>query len=64
MAAVARHPNRNVRLLHGEQIIRRHDGGPEPVPETPTDPNMKNWSVHLIGGKKMQHLGYVQAIGE
>jgi hypothetical protein len=63
-AAVARHPNRNVRLLQGEQIIRRHDGEPKAVPETPTDPNMKNWAVHLIAGKKMQHLGYVQAIGE
>jgi hypothetical protein len=61
MAAVARHPNRNVRLLQGEQILKRHDGEPKPELETPTDPNLKSWSVHLIGGRKMQHLGFVQA---
>jgi hypothetical protein len=64
MAAVAKYPDRNIRLLQGERIIRRHDGAPEPKPEPPTDPNLKSWSVHLIGGKKMQHLGFVHATGE
>jgi hypothetical protein len=61
MAAVAKYPDRNIQLRKGEQIIKRHDGEPKPEPETPTDPNMKHWSVHLIGGKKMQHLGFVLA---
>jgi hypothetical protein len=46
MAAVARHPNRDVQ------------------PEPPRDPNLKSWSAHLIGGKQMQHLGYVEATDE
>jgi len=61
MAAVAKYPNRNIQLRQGERIIRRHDGEPKPEPETPTDPNLKSWSVHLIGGRKMQHLGFVLA---
>ena len=46
----------------GERIIKRHDG--EPKPEPPKDPNLKKWSAHLIGGKKMQLLGFVEAVGE
>jgi hypothetical protein len=61
MAAAAKYPDGNIQLRKGEQIIKRHDGEPKPEPETPTDPNMKNWSVHLIGGRKMQHLGFVLA---
>jgi hypothetical protein len=64
MAAVAKYPNRNIQLRQGERIIKRHDGEPKPAPPAPVDPNLKNWSIHLIGGKKMQHLGFVQAIGE
>ncbi|MBO0753780.1 MAG: hypothetical protein J2P53_16800 [Bradyrhizobiaceae bacterium] len=33
-------------------------------PEPPKDPNLRSWSAHLIGGKKMQHLGYVEAVTE
>jgi hypothetical protein len=53
---------RNIALRQGAQVIKRHDG--EPKPETPRDPNLKSWSVHLIGGKKMQSLGYVEAADE
>jgi hypothetical protein len=62
MAAVAKHPLRNVQLRQGAQVIKRHDG--EPQPEPPRDPNLKSWSVHLIGGKKMQSLGWVEAVSE
>jgi hypothetical protein len=59
MAAVVKYPKRNIRLLQGERIIKRHDG--EPAPEPPTDPNLRTWSVSLIAGRKMQHLGFVLA---
>jgi hypothetical protein len=64
MAALAKYPNRNIRLLQGQRIIKRHDGEPASAPETPTDPNLKNWSVHLIGGRKMEHYGFVLAADE
>jgi hypothetical protein len=51
-----------VRLCQGEHIIKRHDG--EPKPQPPKDPNLKRWSAHLIGGKKMQLLGFVEAVSE
>jgi hypothetical protein len=62
LRAVVKYPLRNVRLCQGEQIIKRHDG--EPKPEPPKDPNLKKWSAHLIGGKKMQLLGFVEAVSE
>jgi hypothetical protein len=64
MAAVARHPKRNIRMLHGERVIRRHDGEPASEPPAPEDPNLKSWSVHLIAGKKMQHYAVVLAASE
>jgi hypothetical protein len=60
--AIVEYPLRNVRLCQGEQIINRHDGEPKPAP--PKDPNLKRWSAHLIGGKKMQLLGFVEAVSE
>jgi hypothetical protein len=33
-------------------------------PESPKGPNLKKWSAHLIGGKKMQLLGFVEAVSE
>jgi hypothetical protein len=62
MAAVAKHPLRNIALHQGAQVIKRHDG--EPKPESPRDPNLNSWSVHLIGGKKMQSLGVIEALSE
>jgi hypothetical protein len=62
MAAVAKHPLRNIALRQGAQVIKYNDG--EPKPEPPRDPNLKSWSVHLIGGKKMQSLGTIEAVSE
>lgn len=62
MAAIARFPNRNVQLRQGAHVLKRHEG--EPKPEPTKDPNLKSWSAYLIGGKKMQHLGYVEALTE
>ncbi len=61
MAAVAKFPNRNIYLRRGAQVIKKPEGEPKPQPAPPVDPNLKSWSVHLIGGRKMQHLGFVQA---
>jgi hypothetical protein len=61
-AALVKYPLRNVQLRQGAQIIKRHDGEPRPAP--PRDPNLKSWSAHLIGGKKMQLLGFVEAVSE
>jgi len=62
MAAVARHPHRNVQLRHGMRIVKRYEAMPRPEP--PRDPNLRSWSAHLIGGKKMQLLGFVEAVSE
>jgi hypothetical protein len=62
LAAVVKYPLRNIRLRQGAQIINRHDG--EPKSEPPPDPNLKSWSAHLIGGKKMQLLGFLEAVNE
>jgi hypothetical protein len=62
LRAIVKYPLRNVQLRQGEQVIKRHDG--EPKPEPLKDPNLKKWSAHLIGGKKMQLLGFVEAVSE
>jgi hypothetical protein len=59
---VLKYPKRNIALRHGAQVIKRHDG--EPKPEPPRDPNLKSWSAHLIGGKKMQSPGVIEAVSE
>jgi hypothetical protein len=63
MAAVTRFPNRNIDLLDGASVIKRHEGAPKPEPP-PSNPNMRSWSVSLIGGRKMQHCGTIFAISE
>jgi hypothetical protein len=63
-AAVLKYPNRNVYLRHGARIIERHDGEPPRAPLIQRDPNLKSWSAHLIGGCKMQLLGYIEAVSE
>jgi len=62
MAAIARFPTRNIALRHGARIIRRNDG--EPKPEPRRDPKARSWSVHFIGGKRMERLGTVEAVDE
>jgi hypothetical protein len=41
IAAVAKHPKRNILLQPGARVIKKHEG--ESKPETPTDPNPKSW---------------------
>jgi hypothetical protein len=62
MAAIARHPKRNIALRHGARIIKRYGGEPRPQPRR--DPNARSWSVHFIGGKRMERLGNVEAVDE
>ena len=62
MAAIARYPKRNITLRHNARIIRRNHG--QPKPEPPQDPNARSWSVHFIGGKRMEWLGIVEAVDE
>jgi hypothetical protein len=62
MAAIARCPKRNIALRRGAHIIKRYDG--EPRPDPPRDPNAGSWSVHFIGGKRIERLGIVEAIDE
>jgi hypothetical protein len=40
----------------GARIIKQNLGEPKPDPEKPADPNLKNWSVHVIRGKKVGEL--------
>jgi hypothetical protein len=63
-AAVLKYPKRNIALRHGARIIERHEGEPPPPPLVQRDPNLRSWSAHLIGGKKMQLLGYIEAVSE
>jgi hypothetical protein len=63
MAAVAKFPARNIQLRQSAHIVKRHDGEPAPVPPVPVDPNLKTWSVNLIGNK-LQHYGFVEAASE
>ena len=63
-AAVLKYPKRNIAVRHGARIIERHEGEPPPAPLIQRDPNLKSWSAHLIGGKKMHLLGYIEAVSE
>jgi hypothetical protein len=40
-------------------VIKQRNG--EPRPQPPPDRNLRNWSAHLIGGKRMPWLGYAKA---
>jgi hypothetical protein len=64
MASIAKYPKRNVQLRHGACIIERHDGEVPPPPLVKRDQNLKSWSAHLIGGRKMQRLGVIEAVNE
>jgi hypothetical protein len=63
LAAVAKYPNRNAYLRQGARIIKQNPGEPK-EPAAEPDPNLKSWSAHLIGGKKMALLGYLEAVSE
>jgi hypothetical protein len=60
LAAVTKHPNRNLALRQGARVIKQHDG--EPKPEPPRDPNLKSLSACLIGGQAQ--VGHVEAADE
>jgi hypothetical protein len=45
-------------------IIERHEGEPPPPPLILRDPNLKSWSAHMIGGRKMQLLDYIEVVDE
>jgi hypothetical protein len=65
MAVVFKYRKRNIALRQGARIIKKHDG--EPVQRPPIelrDPYLTSRSAHLIGGSKMQFLGFVQAVSE
>jgi hypothetical protein len=62
LQAIVKYPLRNIQLRQGARIIKRHDG--EPTPELPKAPSLNSWSAHLIGGKKMQLLGTLEAVSE
>jgi hypothetical protein len=62
LAGDRQYPLRNIQLRQGACIIKRHDG--EPTPEPPKAPSLNSWSAHLIGGKKMQLLGTLEAVSE
>jgi hypothetical protein len=64
MASIAKYPKRNIQLRHGARVIEQHDGEPPPPPIEPRDPNLRSWSAHLIVGKKLQHLGVIEAVDE
>lgn len=55
VASIARYPKRNVQLRQGARILtrrRRAEGSAVRGAE------LKSWSAHLAGGKKMQLPGY------
>lgn len=62
MAAVLKHPKRNIQLRQGARIIKRHDG--EPAPQLPPDPRLPDWDANLIVGSKNRFLGSVMAADE
>ena len=43
---------------------QRAANSPAGAMSAPKDPNLKKWSAHLIGGKKVQLLGFVEAVSE
>jgi hypothetical protein len=63
LAAIARFPAWNIQLRQGAYVVKHHDGEPTPEPPEPVDPNLRTWSVSLIG-KKLEHCGFVQAANE
>jgi hypothetical protein len=61
MAAIAKHPARNVYLRQGARIIKQNLGEPNPGTETPPDPALPDWDVRIIRGSNMDFRGTVMA---
>jgi hypothetical protein len=65
MAAITKHPRRNVYLRQGARTIKQNLGEPAPlIVPPPPDPNLRSWSVHLIRGRRLELLGYIDAADE
>ena len=62
MAAVFKFPKENLQLRKKAQIMKRHDGAPEPdPPPAAPDPNLLDWDVNLIIGAANKFQGTVMA---
>jgi hypothetical protein len=62
MAAKFKFPKANLLFRKGAQIMQRHDGAPTPEPELAVpDPDLLDWDVNLIRGKKADFKGTVAA---
>lgn len=62
MAAKLKFPKENLLFRKGAQIMQRHDGAPKPEPEPAVpDPDLLDWDVNLIRGKKADFKGTVAA---
>jgi hypothetical protein len=62
MAAKFKFPKENLLFRKGAHILQRHDGAPKPElePAAP-DPDLLDWDVNLIRGKKADFKGTVMA---
>jgi hypothetical protein len=61
-AAKRKFPKENLELRKKAQIMHRHDGAPNPEPEAAVpDPDLLDWDVNLIRGKKADFKGTVAA---
>ena len=57
-AAKRKFPKENLELRKKAQIMHRHDGAPNPEPEAAVpDPDLLDWDVNLIRGKKADFKG-------
>jgi ABC-type branched-subunit amino acid transport system substrate-binding protein len=63
IASIAKYPKHNVQLRHGARMIERRWCAPPPL-LVERKPNLRSWSAYLIGGKKMQLLGVIEALSE
>jgi hypothetical protein len=64
MAAITKHPLRNVYLRQGARTLKQNLGEPAPLIVPPPDPDLRSWSVHLIRGRRLELLGYIDAVDE
>jgi hypothetical protein len=64
MAAITKHPRRKVYLRQGARTIKQNLGELAPLIAPLPDPNLRSWSVHLIRGRRLELLGYIDAADE